>query len=96
MKVLALVVLIFAISGMEGAVVKREVDQGLDKLAEFFQGWYESLKVSTQELKEKYDNGQLQAQAEGILEQTKDKAQPIKEEIEKLFSKLIEAAKQWQ
>ncbi|XP_069806037.1 apolipoprotein A-II [Dendropsophus ebraccatus] len=92
MKVLALTVLILVIGSLEAGVVKREVPNA-DEVTKLFENFFETVKSSTQELVQKFQSGELQAQAGQLLEQTKAQADPYKTEIEKFFAKLVEAGK---
>ncbi|XP_040268376.1 apolipoprotein A-II-like [Bufo bufo] len=92
MKVLALAVLILAISGLEAGVVKREVPNA-EQVSEFFNSWFETLKTNAEEWAKKIQNGEIQAQAGQVLEQTKTQTEPIKAELEKFFATILEAGK---
>ncbi|KAM4690759.1 apolipoprotein A-II [Rhinophrynus dorsalis] len=95
MKVLALVVLIIAVSGLEAGIVKREVPAipNLDQLTAILRGWADTVKASTDELVAKIQNGELKAQAEDYIQQTKTQVQPLTSGFEKWFSDFIEDAK---
>ncbi|XP_069601700.1 apolipoprotein A-II [Ranitomeya imitator] len=92
MKVLALAVLILAIGSLEAGVVKREVTSA-QQVSDLLQSWLETIKSSVQEVAQKVQTGELQAQAGQLYEQTKSQADPLKEEFEKIFAKLIDAGK---
>ncbi|XP_075699858.1 apolipoprotein A-II [Rhinoderma darwinii] len=92
MKVLALTVLVLVIGSLEAGVVKREVPNA-QQVSELVQSWYDTLKNSAQEWAQKIQNGELQAQAGQLLEQTKTQTEPFKTELEKIFAKIIEAGR---
>ncbi|XP_053560465.1 apolipoprotein A-II [Bombina bombina] len=96
MKVLALVVLIIAVSGLEAGLVKREAANipNLDQITQIFNAWAETIKSSTQDLIEKIKSGEAQSHAEQYLEQTKAQAEPLKAEMEKWISQIVEKSKQ--
>ncbi|XP_073493714.1 apolipoprotein A-II [Phyllobates terribilis] len=92
MKVLALTVLILVIGSLEAGIVKREVASA-QQVSEILQNWFETFKTSIHEVAQKVQNGEIQAHAGQLLEQTKSQTDPIKEEIEKIFAKLVDAGK---
>ncbi|XP_077116661.1 apolipoprotein A-II [Ranitomeya variabilis] len=94
MKVLALAVLILAIGSLEAGVVKREVTSA-QQVSDLLQSWLETFKSSVQEVVQKVQNGELQAQAGQLYEQTKSQADPVKEEIEKFFATLADAGRKF-
>ncbi|OCT66650.1 hypothetical protein XELAEV_18042902mg [Xenopus laevis] len=65
MKVLALVVLVIAVSGLEAGVVKREVPS-LDELTKILSTWADTVKTQTQEWIDKVQNGEVKAQTEPL------------------------------
>ncbi|XP_073422990.1 apolipoprotein A-II [Dendrobates tinctorius] len=92
MKVLALAVLILAIGSLEAGVVKREVASA-QQVSELLQSWFETLKSSVHEVAQKVQNGEIKAQAEQFYEQTRSQTDPLKDEFEKIFAKLVDAGK---
>ncbi|KAM8921517.1 apolipoprotein A-II [Pelodytes ibericus] len=80
MKVLALVVLVLAVSGLEAGIIKRDVSA--DKITEALQGFIDNLKTNMQEFAAKVQSGELKLQAEQYLEQSKAHVEPIKAQLE--------------
>ncbi|OCT69476.1 hypothetical protein XELAEV_18040787mg [Xenopus laevis] len=89
MKVLALVVLVIAISGMEAGVVKREVPN-LDEFTKIFSSWADTLKTQTQEWIAKIQNGEVKAQTEEIFAQVKTQMEPLQGHFQELFSQFTD------
>nr|BAA28618.1 unnamed protein product [Xenopus laevis] len=87
MKVLALVVLVIAVSGLEAGVVKREVPS-LDELTKILSTWADTVKTQTQEWIDKVQNGEVKAQTEEILAQVKSHMEPIQGQFQEIFSQL--------
>ncbi|MEE6491623.1 hypothetical protein FKM82_016303 [Ascaphus truei] len=92
MKVLALAVLLIAVSGLEAGVVKREVPNR-DQLTQMFQSWAEIIKSSTQDWVSKVQTQDLQTQVGAYYEQTKAQVEPIMAELEKCLKDIIESTR---
>ncbi|KAG8540932.1 hypothetical protein GDO81_030026 [Engystomops pustulosus] len=92
MKVLALTVLLLAIGSLEAGIIKREAPNA-DQISQMFKSWIDTLQTGAQELANKFQNGEIQAQAGKWLEQTNSQTAPIKAEFEKIFEKILEAGR---
>ncbi|KAM3920239.1 apolipoprotein A-II [Leptodactylus fuscus] len=92
MKVLALTILILAIGSLEAGLVKREVATA-DQLKETLTNFFESIASNTQQWFSSLKPDEIKAQAGQILAETRTKAEPITDEIQKYIAQLVEAAK---
>ena len=88
MKVLALVVLVIAISGLEAGVVKREVQPDpLQKLTDYFQDIAKNLQ-------DKFNTGEIPAQAQELLSQANAHTTSLTVQIQKFFDDILALGKQ--
>ncbi|CAH2327258.1 Hypothetical predicted protein [Pelobates cultripes] len=91
MKVLALVVVIMAISGMEAGLVKREAPAipNLDEIAEQLKTFAETFKDKVQEFVSKIHSPEVQSQYQQYLEQSRAHVEPVKAQVENWFTELL-------
>ncbi|XP_068108348.1 apolipoprotein A-II [Hyperolius riggenbachi] len=96
MKVLALVVLVIAISGLEAGVVKREADDlfQFQHFSDFFSKLGESLKKYGEDIKDKFNNGEIQSNTEKLGSQIQQYFEPIRTHAESWAQQWSEKIKQ--
>uniref|UniRef100_A0A6I8RJ02 Uncharacterized protein n=1 Tax=Xenopus tropicalis TaxID=8364 RepID=A0A6I8RJ02_XENTR len=89
MKVLALVVLVIAISGMEAGVVRREVPS-VEELTKLIQTWAEYAQTQAQEWVAKIQNADINGQAGQIMEEAKAKLEPFQTQMLELYTQFTD------
>ncbi|XP_073465377.1 apolipoprotein A-II [Aquarana catesbeiana] len=87
MKVLALVVLVIAISGLEAGVVKRDAQDPLQQISDIFQGISKSIQ-------EQIANAEIPSQAQDLGTKLQEQGATISASIQKWIEELVALSKQ--
>ncbi|KAM5130013.1 apolipoprotein A-II [Mantella aurantiaca] len=81
MKVLALVVLVVAISGLEAGVVKREAEDPFQAMGNYFQDFAKNIQ-------EKFTNGEIPAQAQELGAKIQEQTATLTAQFQKWIEEL--------
>nr|AAC60284.1 FR10 [Lithobates sylvaticus] len=87
MKVLALVVLVIAISGLEAGVVKRDAQDPLQQITDIFQGISKTLQ-------EKFANAEIPSQTQELGAKIQAHGETISASIQKWIEEMVALSKE--